>query len=341
MRDALDEEQQLALEVIRRLEGAEPLSRILPAARRLAETWGQAPAAFWLYMEEVGAQTARMPYAEMSEDQRRGWRRFMGLRESIDVEAVAKTLRPELRKKWDERDHIVTASVAELERAERPAPLKPPVYDENLARGWAMAELSYKEGRRVLDLIRTEAHRFATSLLGLIRENALKISIFGPEVFTVFQAAGPMLAELNSAPETLRREGPYLAAQQARTTVLRMNKALYTGPKEHTSPFNGKTYTTDLAALSRLRAFLDDLWLNAQDPKRRDLLVAAMDELEEAYQLGSKAKDATQITYEEALKTLKLTFNVARTIMLCGGFPVPTDRAEGATETLAPAESSS
>lgn len=290
----------------------------------MAETWGQPAAAFWLYMEEVGAQTARMPYSDMSEDHRRGWRRFMGIRESIDVEAVAKTLRPELRKKWDERDHIVTVSVAELERAERPAPLAPPVYDEDLARGWAMAELSYREGRRVLDLVHTEVHRFATSLHGLIRANALKISIFGPDVFVVFQAGGAILAELDSAPETLRREGPYLAAQQARTTILRMNKELYTGPRMHTSPIDGKTRDTSLAALSRLRAFLDGLWSVASDPKRKELILTAMAEVEEAYELGSKAKDPTAITYEEAIRAMKLTFSVARTIMLCGGFPIPS-----------------
>lgn len=145
----------------------------------------------------------------------------MGIRESINVEEVARTLKPELRKKSDERDHVVTASVAELERAERPAPMTPPVYDRDLAVGWAMAELAYREGRRVLDLIRTEAHRFATSLCGEIEKNGMAITMFGPDVFTVFQVGGPMLAELNTAPETLRREGPYLAAQQARTTILR------------------------------------------------------------------------------------------------------------------------
>lgn len=325
--DSLYDAQQLALEVIRRLESDEALSRILAAARRLAETWGQRDAAFWLYLESVGLQTGKRDWSEMDEDEREGWRRFMRGRQTVDVNAVASSLSGSMPKKWAERDHVMSTSIAEIERISRPAALTPPVYDEGVARHWAMGELIHGEGQRVLEVVRTNVHRFATALDRLIGEQRLLLEMFGPDCFTVFQAGGPLLDQLKNTPKTLQQAGAYLAAQEARTTVLRMNKDLYKGERMHTSPLDHKTRDTSLASLSRLRAFLDNLWTAATDEKRKDLIRRAMDEVEEAYDLGSKAKDPTRITYGEAVRAMQLTFNVARTIMLCGGFPLPIDAA--------------
>lgn len=333
--DPLHEGEQLAFEVITRLESGEPLSRVLPQARRLADTYGQKDAAFWLYMESVGSQTARRDWSTMSEDEREGFRRFMRGRQTINVAKVAKTLGPYMPKVPEARDHIASTSIAELERMERPAKLVGPVYDEGAARLWATAELTYGETQRVLEVVRTNVHRFATAMHQLLRGLRMQLELFGPDSFTVLQAGGPLLVELAGCAETLQRSGASIAAQQARTTILRIGRELYAGPAEHISPIDTSKHDTTKGEMNKTRAFLDDLWMRTVDPRRKDLLRTAMNEVEEAYELGSKGKDPTAITYAEALRAIQLTFNVAKTIMLCGGFPIaaataPTTRDDDA-----------
>ena len=56
MADPLEEEDELAASILGRLETSEPLSGILPAARRLAEMLHDGLEADWLLLESVGIE---------------------------------------------------------------------------------------------------------------------------------------------------------------------------------------------------------------------------------------------------------------------------------------------
>ena len=70
-----------------------------------------------------------------------------------------------------------------------------------------------------------------------------------------------------------------------------------------------------------LRAYVDTLWERAP-PDRRLLLEAAHAQFEEAYEIGSRAKNPFVISRDEAIRAVTSAYGAARAIALSNGFPL-------------------
>jgi hypothetical protein len=104
-----------------------------------------------------------------------------------------------------------------------------------------------------------------------------------------------------------------------------MGRELYRGGDQHTSPLTGKTYEVKME-INSLHAYLDELWERAPED-RKTSLVAAHDEVDTAYELGSRAKNPFAVTQEQAEQAVRSTFAVAHAITFAGGFPLPSPSA--------------
>lgn len=320
------EEAELAANVLRRLESDERLAAILPPARRLMVLANRPATALWLLMEEVGILAVGKDRPEPESEREWAYQTFMRLHSAADPDAAIDAVsggRPQrsvLRK-----DVLLSASIAQLERSEPPEPLVGPVYDHDVGRQWLRAKVTHDEGWRVVERVRTELHQHVTSFDSELRLGRRRQEMFGNDHRAVFETGGPLLSELANCPATLDRTGAYLAAQEARTALMRLGRELYRGaPEKHVSPFNGKTYRPKTSEMHSLYALIGDLFSAATQPERKAMLTEAMRQAARAYELGSKAKTPTAITHDEAVEAIQLTFRVARALAFNGAFPLST-----------------
>jgi len=331
--DERDEALELARDVVRRLEAGEQLAPVVLMARRLADLEGDKIRSWWLAMELAGLDAPRPTGDKGDPDHRAGVELFLKLRGTADLENVNLNARPLLRDLRD-RSQSMTAPVAALEAINPPTQPQPPVSADGI-RHWTRAVLGYSETRRVLLLIRDELHRWASSLYGRLRTERLRSELFGRDAVAVFMVGGKLLAQLDAAVDALRRPGQHaVAATEARTAILRMGRELYRGGKTHTSPITGKTFEVRME-VNALHAYVDELW-ERSDASRKKLLEAAHAAIDDAYELGSKAKNPVALTYDEAEKAVKACYQVAHAVAFSGGFPAGLVSADAAESSRMP-----
>jgi hypothetical protein len=318
-----DEAQELARQILQRLEAGEPLAPVVLAARRLADLEGDKMRSAWLAEELAGLDAPRPPQGTTDPDHRNGTELFLKLRAIHDPENVDPDGYRSLTRHMRDRSHVATAPIAALEAIEPPAQPQAPVSAEGLEH-WKRAAIAYSEMRRVLLLIREELHRWTSSVYTQLRVARLWEEIFGRDAATVFNAGGAVLAQLEAAADALRRPGRHaVAATEARTAILRMGRELYKGEKHHTSPITGETHEVR-QEVNALHAYLDQLW-ERSNPSRKKLLEGAHRAVDDAYELGSKAKNPVALTYDEAEHAVKACYQVAHAIAFSGGFPYASE----------------
>ncbi len=320
--EPLEEEEELAVAILRRIEAGEPLSAVLPAARRLAQMMGDDVEVGWLPLESFGIGSV----PESAKPPEPAWtgagRKFLRLHAVVDAEADPKTL-PKAK-----MTHIANRPVKVLEQITPPR--DPFSGGATLTKygidAWKTGTILYSESRRVVDRVRQEVHMYATDARQLARRMRRWLEIFGKDAPTVFVAGGPLLRELRNAAESLAQpgKGP-TAASQARTALLTMGRELYHGSDQRTSPLTGETYKVRME-INKLHACLDQLWQNAPED-RKPSLAAAHSDVDIVYELGSRAKNPFAVTHEQAEQTVKSTFAVAHAITFAGGFPLPVPSA--------------
>jgi hypothetical protein len=316
--DERDEGLELAREVVRRLEAGEPLAPVVLTARRLADLEGDRIRSWWLALELAGLDAPRPAGEKGDPDHRAGVELFLKLRAIADVEHLPMDARPSVRHLRD-RSQSATAPVAALEAINPPTQPQPPVSSDAIEH-WTRAVMAHSETRRVLLLIRDELHRWASALYGRLRRERARTELFGRDSATVFMVGGDLLAQLDAAVDALRRPGQHaVAATEARTAILRMGRELYRGGRSHTSPITGKTFEVR-QEVNALHAFLDQLW-ERSDESRKKLLEGAHAATDEAYELGSKAKNPVALTYDEADRAVRACYQVAHAIAFSGGLP--------------------
>ncbi len=308
----LAETAAVAQEVIQRLENGDALAMVLPIARRLAEIQVDLEAASWLLLESVGANKQTREFHRQTSGGNLEIE-FAALRRFFRVRAVA-GFEDDRR----ERELVQTLSIGELE--EMPSgPLN--VADYSDATEWARHTHVRTEQRRVLRLVRDEVHRYATASLLRARSRRAVMQLLGTEAIAVLEAGGRILNELRGAIDDLQRPGRTAsAAINARTALLTMGRELYDGTEVHKSPINGVEFRVN-GEKNQLLAHLDNLWIRAA-ADRKPLLEEAKAAVEEAYTLGSKAKNPLALSHEEATHAVRLVYGVARAIWLAGGFPL-------------------
>ena len=325
MAEPLQEEEELAASILGRLESSESLSGILPAARRLAEMLNDGVEADWLLLESVGIEVVPAADRPFPEAWSEALEKFIRLHAVIDAMAGAgaPALMPSGRTK------VASRSIMELERMSKPFdPLAgnvglPTTHSIDT---WQRATLIYLEAQRVVHRVRQEVHGYVTRARKRARQLRNWLTLFGRDAPAVFAAGGPLLDELRNAAASLREPGKAAtAAIEARTALLTMGRELYKGPDQHTSPITGETFAAKME-INKLQAYLDQLWERAPED-RKPLLVAAHDEVDTAYELGSRAKNPFALTTEQAEHAVRSTFAVAHAITFAGGFPPPTPSA--------------
>lgn len=326
----LEEADKLGTAVVERLESDVPLSGILSGARRFFSLVGNAPLSAWLQLEATGLEIDQRKAEERSPDERVGALLFGALRRAeqfsdFDVDAVLRDARKPASGEFPKRGALMYQSIFELEQMEMPAPLDArSQLDQDVVKAWGALRLQHVEARRILNLERQTLHRLVLERVERVRDERALIGIFGADAIVVFRAGGSLLAELRAAATASRRGASASSlGQQARTSLMTLGRALYSGPGgTHMSPITGKTFEIR-QEMNKLHAVLDELWTRAR-AERKPLLERAHAAAERAYELGSKAKNETAITHAEATDALKNTYQVAHAICFSGGFPPAT-----------------
>lgn len=322
----LDDERELAADVLRRLESNEPLASILPAARRLMSLADRPDVAFWILLEEVGVEKFGKESTSAGQAAREAaLATFLRVRSAADPDVAIERVKTRRLRKLNDRSLLISAPIADLERQTAPDPLPRPTFDEDVAEDWLRGQIMFNEGQRVVARVRTELHERVLTLHATLVARRARRSMFGADAEVVFQAGGALLVELANSPLTLERTGAYLAAQEARTALMKLGRELYKGPQQHVSPFDGKTYDAKRSEMHSLAALLGDLLRSATDPGRQEMLRTAFGEANRAYDLGSKAKTPTAITHDEAAEAMRLTYRVARALAFSGAFSPPSN----------------
>ena len=105
---------------------------------------------------------------------------------------------------------------------------------------------------------------------------------------------------------------------QARTALLTLGRELHSGGTDHVSPITSKKYVLNTEK-NKLLGVLDDLW-SRSPTDRKALIEQALAVVDEAYELGSKAKNPFAITHAEAETAVRDVYTVAHAICFAGGF---------------------
>jgi hypothetical protein len=314
MDDQLAEADALALEIMKRLEGGEPLSTVALAALRLADSQDDVVHRTWIAAEITGIGESRREQ-KWTKEQEAGLEIFLRTRMARLPETF-KELAGHVRKGTvpPMGDRGLYASLRALENLNPPTP---PVTGSDIDL-YMQAVSAVSEAERILVLIRKDLHGWASTTRARVHSRRVRTELLGPDAPAVFAAGGSLLDELSKAVDSLGRPGLHAtAAMQARTALMTLGRELHDGAAEHESPITGKKFVLNTEK-RKLRALLDNLWTRA--PERRVLIEKANAAVEEAYVIGSKAKDPFTITHVEAETAVKDVYTVAHAICFAGGF---------------------
>jgi hypothetical protein len=286
----------------------------LPAAFALARDVGDAEAEEWFSMEAEGFQS-RIPESKgIVEARRKGALKWMKTRGISTSRALT-----EHGSGLPKRSQLLGQSMIELEMLSKVFASEQSQSIEHLLAG--------HETIRVVVTVRFEATRWALSVRSRVRDERLAVELFGIDAQMVFTAGGQVLDELRGALTTMRLGSASAAALQARTALIEMGR-LYRGPAKWISPIDGREHDTSLGERNALHALIDDLY-SRSDESRKELLTRAHESAKVAYRLGSKAKTPAALTSEDCLAVIRGTFDVAWSLALCGGFPLPVRQEVG------------
>jgi hypothetical protein len=315
MDDQLLEADGLALDILKRLEAGEPLSAVALSALRLADSQGDVVHRTWIAAEITGIEESRQP-REWTKEQLEGLEMFFHTRSARLVASLKEaTDHVKQGKMLPKGDRGLFASLHALEDLRGP---DPPATGSNLDL-YMQAMSVVSESQRILVLVRKDLHTWVSVSRAQIHSLRVRTEMLGPDAPTVFAAGGKLLHELSKAVDSLRRPAMQAtAAMQARTALLTLGRELHSGGPEHVSPITGKKHLI-IGEKNKLLAFLDDLWSRAPTD-RRPLIEKALAAVDEAYDLGSKAKNPLAITYAEAEAAVKDVYAVAHAICFAGGF---------------------
>jgi len=316
----LAREANEASALLSELEKGTALSALLPAIRRLAESRNDFEVTEWLRLEILGYDGWQMTDPKLDTAVRaRIVDRYIRLHQIADPAADFDRYRV-LR-----RSLLAAAPVAELERSAPPAELTRPVVHNEVVI-WDMRSKAHNENRLLLVRVREELDEYLSSILASIQRFQATRRLFGENAIMVLAAGGDLLSELEGAVAELARPGRHAsAAIGARTALLTMGRELYDGATVHTSPITGKTFRV-VSEKHMLHAYLDGLWSRG-DATQRALIETAIQDLDLAYQLGSKAKNPLVLSLAEAELAVRKAYSVASAIALSGGFSARAKRS--------------
>ena len=319
MDDQLKEADDLAIAIVLRLEAGEAVCAVALASRRLANMLGDTVNAVWLDAEIAGLDG---PQPDDS-DHLQGQRIFFRLRASSAVKSVAEALKYLDRGEPFPRGEVIPAPLAVLEGIAAQPPSTVGAANSRQADLMFRQVMTVSDAARILVLVREHLHQWASSTRTRVHAKRRLSELLGPDAVTVFSAGGSLLDELSKAVDNLRPGMQATAAMQARTALMTLGRELYKGGPVHTSPRTGEVHQVK-SEKNALFAFLDGLWSRA-DTDHRLMIEKAIAVVDEAYDLGSKAKNPIAITAEEAQVVVRHVYTIARAICFSGGFPPRTD----------------
>jgi hypothetical protein len=318
--DQLKEADDLALGVAHRLETGELVSSVALAARRLAEMRGDVIHATWLEAEISGLDAPKRPPEGWSPEQQEGHRIFFRNRLASWVESLEElTSYLKRGEPLPKGNRGLYASLAELEIVASHKAEAGDMTTSEQANLQIQHLVTIGEARRIVALVRQRMHQWASATRTRVHTERFRTELLGPDAMTVFSAGGHLLAELSNAIDNLRPGMQATAAMQARTALLTLGRELYAGKTVHKSPISGVVHEVK-GEKNALFAFLEDLWSRA-GADRRPMIEKAIAVVDEAYDLGSKAKNPFAITYEEAETAVREVHAIAHAICFSGGFP--------------------
>jgi hypothetical protein len=328
--DQLTEADELALAVVQRLEANELLSTVALAAHRLAEMRRDVVNATWLEAEISGLSGPTRPPGGWSEEHLKGQRIFFRLRSASLVDSLEELAGyVKRREPVPKSGHGLYAPLAGLELVasrETEASVATSATKNSEEADLVLQRLqTISEAQRILVLVRQYMHQWAGSTRARMHSERHLSEMLGPDAVTVFSAGGTLLDELSKAVDNLRPGMQATAAIQSRTALLTLGRELYKGDRVHTSPITGEVHQVN-SEKHALFAFLDDLWTQV-GPDRKLMIEKAIAVVDAAHDLGSKAKNPTAITSEEAEVAVRHVYAIARAICFAGWFP-PREEAQ-------------
>lgn len=313
------EEELLARQLLQRLESAEPLSQILPAARRLTTLVDDHVRRQWLDWEINGY--SRGPRACIRQGAYRIWEPLHVMQDPVKT-AAAMAAAPEPGPlPTDVPSILTTAPMAVLEATSKTEPLKPGQTEAQYQ--MHLTALINDQQRAVLIVrVRQAVHDFASEVLQQLVGQRARIALFGPDAVTVFSAGGNSLDRLELAAENLGRPGREASAcLDARSALERMGLQLYAGDGQpYISPVDGKKYMPETSESHRLHAVVDHLWSRVDDEDQREALKEAHQRIQRVRRLASRAK-TQPIPFADAKRVVEDAYRVAHALCFAGGFP--------------------
>jgi hypothetical protein len=313
MVDALSEAELLARNTLHRLESAESLVDVLPAARRLAELLDRHAEALWLRWELAGFPTDIPPDTDRPAAQIYGRLHLVADFPEQMKQPPAGPPQPTAGKR------LIGQPMAILEaRTEPPTP--------SISSGdfeVAMLERAvYHASRVVIARVREAVHRFVTELHRDLARQRSRVELLGVDAPTVFAAGDLLLERLGVAVDDLGWPGREAeACLSVRSALEQIGVALYAGDDQpYTSPATGREYNPTKSETHRLHAILDALLARADNEQRRAALLHAHTLIKEVRDAAGRAK-TQPMTRGEALAAVKAGYAVAHAICFAGGFP--------------------
>jgi hypothetical protein len=309
--------------IINALDSGDKTSAVLPRVRHLAQMAGDRETEAWANMEMYGifdVPPSRLDKAEPST--LAAIKRFFALRRAPDYDQISlddllyrsSTSINQARKSGK----VFHGPIAGLEAAGQPATLEP-TGNRRLAEDMVKARLleiaALAAAQRVRD--------YAYDWVGRTLESALRelenVELLGPDYPLAITSLDALESgvgqELAAALDSLRSTNPASWSGSVlicRSVVLKLGRQLWKIDGDHyESAVDGKTPEIGPEKeKNKLYAYIDYHHSSAVDQAAQQVLEEAHELVHPIYQVGSKGKRGTEVTYEEAQNCVVDTFRL-------------------------------
>ena len=289
-----------AYALMQRLDGNEPLSKVLPQFKTLAgfeeDLVTQALADMLIYglleipdakppLNKPEQQKAGLLYIELCSTVNPG---------DMSVDSV-------LESAWTERipkhDKVIHISVFAMERMNDSPTPQPPLSNQLIDQNLRI-HIAYEEAQKTLFRLRSYASDYASKSWQQNLEEMDRIQLLGPDYRLVLNSLGALNSEVGNEPttalDTLSSDNPAswgLSALGCRTVAIRLGKSLWNAKGDHyqSELLKKPLVLTGNAEKNKLSAYIDVHWCVANDGNK-PLLEEAHKLVLIIHDVGSKGK---------------------------------------------------
>jgi hypothetical protein len=190
----LYEVEALATDILKRLESGEPLSSVVPGARRLAELTHDDVSAKWVLLESIGTNglTKVGPGEARTPQEIRALEMFFDLHSMMDMKAFDELSWQKLKRgEFPPDTTVAVRGIPDLERTT--PPLKIPSTPDAVGVDYKQrmkSQVIHGEIQTILNRVRQTVHRYVAKVARQTMDTLRIVDRLGPDAPAVFQVAG-------------------------------------------------------------------------------------------------------------------------------------------------------